>query len=64
MEPNSDPKILLGRQPDPNRPKRSGVALKNLRAASRLEKRGSVLIPEAEATQSTLGPSSEVFPST
>jgi len=60
----SDPKTFLARQPDLSRPKRSGVALKNLRAASRLEKRGSVLIPEAEVTQSTLGPSSEVFPST
>lgn len=55
-EPDSDSEIFLVRHPDPSKLNRSGLALRNLRAASRREKTGRVLVPEAETTQSTLDP--------
>jgi hypothetical protein len=47
--PDSGHEILLVRHRDPSRLNRSGLALKNLRAASRLVKTGSVLAPESES---------------
>ncbi len=60
--PDFAPVILLVRHPDPSRLNRSGLALKNLLAAFRLVRTGSVLAPESEFSQTTLDPPSPAVP--